>query len=74
MTAKKAKEILLEKIRRQKDNNNMTRNTLPAERGGKCRHYHRKGHIMEDCWLLHPEKKKKQKKTQISGTKKDHGY
>ena len=48
ITAKKTIEMLREEVRRQKDNKNIARIIQPTEKGGECRHYHRKNHKIEN--------------------------
>jgi hypothetical protein len=77
ITAKKAMEMLREEVRHQEDDKTMTiaRHTSPVEKTGECWHCHKKGHNKEDCWLLHPEKKKeRQKEKQTSDIQQDVGY
>jgi len=76
ITAKKAMEMLREEVRHQEDDKTMTmaRHTSPTEKAGECWYCHKKGHNKEDCWLLYPEKKERQKEKQTSDTQQNVGF
>jgi hypothetical protein len=47
--AKKVMKMLRKKVRYQKNDKNIARNILSAEKGGECWHCHKKNYNKEDC-------------------------